>query len=688
MNVRWWQTFHDDPNQAVAELFSGRAGVGSDHRLDVPELLYQAFPPNLVNERAQLGDALLSWLLDMRENYATQVSRLSVPVYGKRLGDALIALQLLDLPGARCQIRADLDAWLRWLLPLRLAPERDPALECWRLMTRGQRDVRHAAAWLRLAADPRREYLTVAWAGLRMLPNEDNARTNQVLMLQALLRHTVATHHDAHAALRLFDRRFAALRGIFPRGPQHWDQVLTTVLDTADDAQERMARDLARELRSRATSRGHPTRRRVADHTPVAKEQIDRLKADIDGAEHQPEVLARRLFELLEQNHRYAEATGVSYFFVRTLHNLGSRLLERHHLSTDEMARFGLMIERALVWEPTDPYCWMLWTDWFNVQGLRDAREWALREMLRIFPDNEPSRVELARLLRSRGTGDWDEAEHWLRQAVERNPDGGHSRVVLAKIMAERGRISDADTLLAEFLEHDPANTEVRQLLDLLRAGAPLDDGSDVVYEVRDGGEPVGSGEPVSWIPDSCDITDSTDVSPVLRELARRGNMAREFGGAQFANGSGHVARTELIEQETRRGDTLAGFYSQWLMPHHTFERPPHAWAWNACWHWQHAAQPERWQRLAKQFPEMAPETEFLRILAAQHQGDGREDVSRWFTRYETQADSESKPVIPFMRKRLGRVGDADPNERKELALAVMASAATSTLDFAAQINA
>ena len=687
MNMRWWETFHGDPNQAVAELFSGRAGVGSDYRLDIPELLYQAFPPILVNERAQLDDALLSWLLDMRENYAPQVSRLSLPVYGKRLGDALIALQLLELPGTRCHIRADLDAWLRWLLPLRLAPERDPALECWRLMTRGQRDARHAAAWLRLAANPRREYLTVALAGLRMLPNEDNARTNQVLMLRGLLRHAVATHYETNSALRFFSRRFAALRGVFPRGPQHWEQVLTAVLDTADDAQELLAKDLARELRNRAASKGHPARRRVADHTPAAKEQIDHLKADIDGAEHQPEVLAKRLFELLEQNHRFAEATGVSYFFVRTLHNLGRRLLELHQFGANEIARFGLMIEWALVWEPTNPYCWMLWADWFNVQGFRDAREWTLREMLRIFPDNEPSRVELARLLMSRSTDYWDEAERWLRQAAERSPDGGHSRVVLAKLLAERGRISDADTLLAEFLERHPANANVRQLLDLLRAGTPLDDGSAVAYEVRDGGEPVGNGEPVSWIPDSCDITDSTDISPVLRELARRGNMAREFGGAQIANGSGHVARTELIEQETRRGDALAGFYSQWLMPDHPFERPPHAWAWNACWHWQHAAQPEVWQRLTKQFPEMAPETDFLRILAALHQEDSQQDVNRWFTRYETQTDTVSKPVIPFMRKGLGRVGDADPNERKELALAVMASAATSTLNFTAPVN-
>ena len=44
MNDRWLEAFRDDPDQAVSDLFSGRAGVGSYLRLDVPELLFQAFP--------------------------------------------------------------------------------------------------------------------------------------------------------------------------------------------------------------------------------------------------------------------------------------------------------------------------------------------------------------------------------------------------------------------------------------------------------------------------------------------------------------------------------------------------------------------------------------------------------------------------------------------------------------------
>ena len=88
-------------------------GVGSSLRLDIPELLYQAFPPTLVNERAQLDGALLTWLLGMREEYATHVKNLGFSACGKRVGDALIARQLLDLPHAKRNIRADLDAWLR-----------------------------------------------------------------------------------------------------------------------------------------------------------------------------------------------------------------------------------------------------------------------------------------------------------------------------------------------------------------------------------------------------------------------------------------------------------------------------------------------------------------------------------------------------------------------------------------------
>ena len=674
MTDRWFETFRGDPDQAVADLFSGRAGVGSNLRLDVPELLYQAFPQHLAGERAQLDKALLSWLLRMRENYSAQVKRLGSPVYGKRVGDALIALQLLDLPEARCRIRADLDAWLRWLLPLRLAPERDPALECFRLLTRGQPDARHTAMWLRLAADPRPEYLTVSLAGLQLLPNQHNAQTNQMLMLQALLRHAVQIRHEAGAARTFFDRRFAALRGHFPRGPQYWDQVLSGALDSfVAHTQEQMASELVEVLRTRVTTKPqHSKHSETPVRVPVAQEQWRDLEMDIHDSNHQPETLARRLFELLEQNHGYAQATGVSHFFVRTLHKLGSSLLKRHKLGQAEMIRFGVMIERALVWEPANPYCWMLWADWFRVQGHHDAHESTLREMLRLFPNDLHTRVELGRLLIRQGEYYWDEAGHWLRQAMDRDPGGEHSRVVVARLLVLRHRTADAEALLAEFLEQQPENPKAREVLDGLRSGlhyAADDDTSDAGWENEIPGSVDGGHPPVP-------------PAGALNELFRRGRLGGEFSRALIARAQGGVAPTDLIREETRRGDPLAGFYSQWLMPNDTPECPPHAWAWNACRHWQESTSPDGWRHLAAQFPEAAMETDFLHLLAVSDDGDNQSRVAAWRTHYSPGVDTAS-PAVAFMRETVGRIAAIGPHERDEFAVAVLACAAVGALEFA-----
>ena len=667
MTERWFEEFRREPSQAVADLISGRAGVGSNLRLDVPELLYQAFPKKLTNERAQLDTALLTWMRGMREHYAEQVKHLGFSVYGKRVCDVLIALQLLDLPEAGHEIRAELTTWLNWLEPLRLAPERDPALECLRLLTRGQRDARHAALWLRLAVDPRPEYLTVALAGLQLLPNQDNAQTNHKLMLQALLRHAVRTEYDANAAHTFFSEHFAALRGFFPRDYRHWRQVLGDALDGfLEHTQEQEAKKLADTLRTSSLAEpNHSSPARVA--RPATQDQWGHLLNDVLDSDHRSETLARRLFELLEQNHRYAKATGVSHFFVRTLHNVGTRLLERHQLGRAEMKRFGVMIERALVWEPSNPYCWMLWADWFRVQGHREGHESTLREMLRLFPNDAHARVELGRLLIAQGEDHWAEAEHWLRQAMERAPDSGPARVVMARLLALSQRRPEAEIMLAKFLERYPDNPRVQQSLDRLRAGraaaAFSEDGENTVQDA------ISRGDQPAPLPN------------VLKELVRRGDLASEFSRAQIARANGHGASTNLIKREAMNGDPLAGFYSQWLMPDETPECPPHAWAWNACRYWQQPTQTDGWQHLAEQFPEAHPETEFLRILAGPDD-DNRSGAAEWHDHYCKDDSAVSRPVDVFMRKAQERMADADAHQRRELAVELMACAAAGAPEF------
>ena len=671
MSDRWFEAFQRDPQMAVADLFTGRAGVGSSLRLDVPELLRLRFPPSLVEERAQLDDALLSWLLEMRKSYASRVERLGFLVYGKRVGDALIALQLLNLPQARDEIRKNMDAWLRWLSPLRLAPERDPALECLRLLTQGQPDTRHTATWLRLAVDRRAEYLTVALAGLQLLPNGGDARKNQVLMLQALLRHATTTFHEVNGALRFFNRRFGALRGLYPRGPQHWHDVLDEALPRFQrQVPTPLANSLAGELWKR-----QPAKRlkslRSRHSVPAPEREWKALLSDIRNPSKQPEELAQRLFNILERNDDYAVATGNSYPFVRTLCNLGREMLENHGLIKSDMDQLGAMIERAFVWEPVNPYCWMLWAQWFQAQGQSDAQEAVLREMLRMFPRDLPSHVELARLLIRDGEENWPEAEHYLRRAMVQDPTDSHAHVVMARLLRLRGKLDAAEKTLEGFLILNPDNPEVKDSLEKLKAGLPTS------YSPRD-------DDPRSAAQDGPREETPLATASGLQEILRRGSLAGEFSRARIANGN--AVQTTRIRQESRQGDSLAGFYSQWLKLHDTPGCPPNAWAWDACLHWQRAAAPEDWRYLAERFPEAAAETDFLRSLICPDSPD-RES---WRDHYRTGKGAQARAVDRLMCEmsktweQLANVDNADQRERDEVACALMACAAADTLKFAA----
>lgn len=489
-------------------------------------------------------------------------------------------------------------------------------------------------------------------------------------MLHALLRHSVKRHHESRGARTLFTRHFAALRGLFPRAPQHWNRVLEEALEGfLNYTNEQVAMDLADTLRT-AVLTGHGKSSTGSSQTvvPVPQEEWSDLQSDILSFKQPPTALAGRLFEILEQNHDYAVATGVSHFFVRTLHNLGHRMLEHYQLVETDMSRFGIMIERALVWEPSNPYCWMLWAHWFRDQGQRDAHEATLRETLRLFPGNLDARIELARLLIIHGEDGWDEAEHWLKQAREQDSDGGRSQEVMDQLLNLRRRRAE----LAESLERHPDDEVARRSLDRLRAGMYIGTDADPFGDSRDTGikQAIGSGG------------ERIRLSDAVYELCRRSTLAGEFSRAQIAKARGRIAPTDSIRQEALRGDPLAGFYSQWLLPEETPECPPHAWAWNACRHWQDSATADRWRHLAENFPEAVPETEFLRVLSAT--ADGDQAAEHWRVRYGSDNGTVPRAVDVYMRQAQKRLASAGPSERQEIAVAVMACEAADALELAA----
>jgi hypothetical protein len=422
MMQRWRESFAHDPARAVADLFSGRAGVGAAFRRDVPEILFHEFPdrPEFATDREKLDDALLGWLDGMRADYRSQVARLDYGVYALRICEALRALQLLDLPRGIHHIREIHSAWLRWLGPLRLAPERDPALESWRLLSLRQPAGTTPAPWLRLAADTRQEYLAVALVGLQRLPLAD-LKQNQTLMLAALLQHCASNGSPEQSAAE-FKRQFAALRGRYPRSPEHWQSQLDTAIAAATSHTAPLGLTQLIKLlrRNEAPRRGKPAKPAAE---PTNRRDKEALEAAIRDHNQATASVAQRYESIVDHELRYAQHTGDAYFFVRTLCNHGKLLLNRSDLPADLAARIGDWIEEALRWEPNNEHIWTFWADWLAWQGREEHQEWVLREAVRLFPDNEPSRVELASLLMRQGKEHWPQAERWLRQTAERHPD-------------------------------------------------------------------------------------------------------------------------------------------------------------------------------------------------------------------------------------------------------------------------
>lgn len=700
MMQRWRESFANDPDQAVADLFSGRAGVGAAIRRDVPEILYHEFPdrPEFAAARDKLDDALLAWLDGMRTDYRRQVARLDYGVYALRICEALRALQLLNLPRGIHHIREIHAAWLRWLTPLRLAPERDPALESWRLLSLNQPDHATPAPWLRLAADTRAEYLAVALVGLQRLPLGD-LKQNQTLMLAALLQHGAISGSPEQGAAE-FKRQFAALRGRYPRGPEHWQDLLDTAIAAAQShaAPPRLNQLIDLLRRDEVPHRGKATGQAVM---PTDLREKEALKAAILDRKQTTTSIAHRYAGIVERELRYARHTGNAYFFVRTLCNHGKLLLNRDDLPAELLARVGDWIEEALRWEPNHEFTWTFWADCLAWQDREEHQEWVLREAVRLFPDNEPSRVELARLLMHRGEAHWPEAERWLREAAQRNPDHEASHVELARLLMRRGEEhwSEAERWLREVTEGHPDHAHSRVVLaKLLAATERAGQGIELLRQLpahnaivqrvlrqleagetqfhwddADTGSEQATRQPARTATRAHPQDATTPVAGLLARLRVRAEAQAHF--AEARDGAQPAEARERLKTASNAGDALAGLYATWLGVAFDLPPPPNAWAWHLarCFRADDAA---AWREASERFPEYFDLNQYLHWLADPEADEGLL-AGTLAKRFAKQGEmGKTTPAKHFAltswRQLQDKAGSDQAESREDIALALL----------------
>jgi tetratricopeptide (TPR) repeat protein len=470
-------------------------GAQRGARCSVPRLIFVA-----ALAQAQTGEdrerlhalfdrGLLAWPEVRRDWEPERIARFGAGAYIAQVDRALVTVTRLRPICTAQSLASDHLSWEEWLTPLRRRDWIDLVDAYDLALAANQNDRRFVARWFDRIADAawcgpgwRRTFRT-GLIGLRKLPHPP-ASQPEARVAAGLAQ--FASHALEHQVLadaeykRVFEREAAALTTLYPRNPEHWRIVWEGVLgQVADAGHRRVCNWLAERLAalgliSSATAPAPqrvPISRNAAQRQPIqpslpSRAELNALVAQLNRRGFSPELWTN-IRAFVARHWRYAEASGESHFVVRTVTNLGHRLLHARP-QREVVISVRDWAVRALALDPEDGYIWDLWAKALNTLGRQEdalAVQW---ETLRRFPDDPVPRNRLAEALRARRRAAL--AEAILHDAVRDFPRDAFCRVALAELLRETERPEQAETLLRDTVRDIPGNAACRvALAELLR---------------------------------------------------------------------------------------------------------------------------------------------------------------------------------------------------------------------------
>ena len=129
-----------------------------------------------------------------------------------------------------------------------------------------------------------------------------------------------------------------------------------------------------------------------------------------------------------------------------------------------------------------------------------------------------------------------------------------------------------------------------------------------------------------------------------MEDIQHRASLQAQFM-QRTLSGTEDTDTCDNLRQLSEQGDTLAGFFQQWLNKDFALEIPPNAWAWRASRLYQQGTE-EEWQQLEQECADKTPYTRFLRLQAEEEPNDNLlQQVNNWIDRQE-----EDRSVRPLDR--------------------------------------
>ena len=313
--------------------------------------------------------------------------------------------------------------------------------------------------------------------------------------------------------------------------------------DAAEDRHMPLREDWLRKLVPQAKQ---PQKRKTRQlrPNPEWRSSLERIVAKLKAHDYSALSEAE---QLLDEQRRYAEATGDVYFVVRTACNFASRIRKA------DPGRAVQWTELARQFDPWNPHTWNEGTEALRSAGRsQDAVRLVLRAVQR-FPDDVFARNGLAEALREAGKG--QEAEQVYRETIERFPDNVVARNGLAEALREAGNLQEAEQVYRETIERFPDNAVARNgLAEALREAGKRREAEQVYRET------------IERFPDNvvapCGLAEtlraasrSSEAEQVYRETIRRfpHSVTARCGLALTLHAKGRLVEAEHIYVEVLR---------------------------------------------------------------------------------------------------------------------------------------
>jgi tetratricopeptide (TPR) repeat protein len=367
----------------------------------------------------------------------------------------------------------------------------DDGLDCrrefWRVlaltqdMVDGARDQRRLMPlWLELCAEAgpqggyHSSYLDVGLLGLRRLPLGPSDASTEEAVCHGIARWAARQQPGKSTFLN----RWREIESAYPRSPDYWPDLVADVIAATEAYLGQLSNRPSLSFPAAAWWRQElepPPLAPGQTATPsgrrrqIEPEPQHRWAAIINDIHRPMRELISRIDQQMRAQRRYADATGDTYYVVRTACNIGKQLLRpRDEAAARGAAAVGLA-RLALSYAPHSVFAWALWRDALAAQGLIHDAELVGWEALRRYPENPHWRTQLATLLEYH-SGRLDEAERLLADTIALFPLDGVARVHRARILSDRfGRHDDADHALRQTIKTVPDNVFAYNELASLR---------------------------------------------------------------------------------------------------------------------------------------------------------------------------------------------------------------------------